>query len=378
MRPRLFAALIVLVLLLAACGAKTDPSASTDTQDPPPAEMALSDIADEALTITENNERLDDICRRKYSDAQLTPDVTVGLVADVATIDDGGFNQAAFEGMEAARRCFGVNTTFLETAGDDAEAQIRSLVDRDVDIVVTVGFQFGQPTVSVAKERPETFFIGVDQVNPNNLENYVAISFRDDEVGYLAGAIAGLVSETGIIAVVAGPEFIPPVVAMADGYELGAKSVSDDVIVLRKHMESFSDPEAGAEQANIFVDEGADVVFNAAGPTGAGAITEAAARNAKVIGVDQDQYYTIFAGGALPNSEQLVTSAVKRVDLGIFLTIAAFNTGQVDGGAVVLGASSGGVSYAPFHEAEVSDSVAEQIEQLRIDLATGAVSATTE
>ncbi len=374
MNHRILGLLAAFGLILGACGGESTSEADSQTDtSSAPNEVAMTDLVDAAREVTVNNELLDDICLRIYGDAELNTELTVGLVADVGSIDDGTFNQAAFEGMEAAGRCFGVATTFLESAGDDAADEIASMLARDVNIVVTVGFQFQEATLTAAQANPEIKFIGVDQANPDELSNYVAISFRDDQVGFLAGAMAALLSETGTVAVVAGPDYIPPVVAIADGFEAGANHVSPDTVVLRTHLDSFTDPTAGTEVASEFVNEGADVVFGAAGDTGTGATKIAAAMGAYVIGVDQDEYYTTFSGGAAANSSRLATSAIKRVDLGVFLTIAAMGNGEVEGGGLLLDAANGGVTYAPFHEADVSAEVGEQIEQIRQDLASGAM-----
>ncbi len=362
------AALLAAAILLAtACStSSTDNDAAAET---PPAELAITDILAAAEESAANNEALDSLCRRVYADAVADTELTIGLVTDVASIDDGTFNQAAFEGMEAAGRCFGVTTTFLESAGNDSEAQIAWLVNGDADIVITVGFQFQEATVAAAENRPDIRFIGVDQANPDNLPNYVAISFRDDQVGILAGTMAALLTETGTIAVIAGPDSVPPVVAIADGFEAGARAISPDIVVLRQHLDSFIDAPAGAQHAADFVRQGADVVFGAAGESGAGAIRTAAAAGAKVIGVDQDEYFTTFAGGAEPHADQIATSAIKRVDLGVFLTVAAMSTEQVKGGGFVLDAANGGVTYAPFHRADVPDAAAYRLEEVRLALA---------
>ncbi len=371
MFQRLAAALAVLVVVLAGCSSSSDTAIGTDGGSDVPTQLALTDITDDVAASAQSVQPLDDICRELYPDAELRPDVVVGLVADVASINDGTFNQAAYEGMEGAGRCLGVTTTFLESAGNDASEQIASLLAQNVDIVVTVGFQFQEATVAAAAARPDLRFIGVDQVNTDGQDNYVAISFRDDQVGFLAGVTAALLTETGTVAVAAGPDSVPPVVAIADGFEAGARSVNENINTLRVHLESFSDLPAGSAQGQAFVDEGADVVFGAAGPTGSAAITSASALGALVIGVDQDQYFTVFAGGAQPNSDKLVTSAIKRVDLGVFLTVLAMTSGELAGGDLLLGADTGGVTYAPFHEADIPANVVAALEQARLDLAGG-------
>ncbi len=368
-----FFGLLVAMGLVAACGAES--AVDTENTAAAPTDLAMTDLLEIAQEVTTNNEPLDDLCRRLYGDVIIDVELTVGLVADVGSIDDGTFNQAAFEGMDAAGRCLGVTTTFLESAGDDAAEEIASMVDRDVDIVVTVGFQFQEATVAAALARPDVRFIGVDQGNPDEIGNYVAISFRDDQVGFLAGAMAALLSESKTVAVIAGPDTVPPVVAIADGFEAGAQHISDEVAVVREHVGSFTDSSAGAQLAATFVEAGADVVFGAAGDTGTGATLTASAMGAWVIGVDQDEYFTTFAGGAEPSSHRLSTSAIKRVDLGVFLTIAAMGTGEVEGGGLLLEAANGGVTYAPFHEADIPAEAAEALEQVRLGLASGELAA---
>ena len=340
-----------------------------------PQAISLQAVAELAKNGSAAHETLDSICPRVNPDAVLVNNLTVGLVSDVGSIDDGTFNQAAFSGMEAAGRCFGLVTTFLESAGDDAASQIQSLVDRKVDIIVAVGFQFQDATIAAVKAQPELRFIGVDQVNLDKSSNYVAISFRDDQVGFLAGAMAGLMTKSNTVGVIAGPDSIPPVVAIADGFEAGARHVSPEAIVLKQHLDSFNDPQAGSAQASAFIDKGADVVFGAAGETGTGATRVAAASGAYVIGVDQDEYYTTFSGGMTLGAKRLVTSAIKRVDLGVFLALSAMSLGGIEGGDFLLDASNGGVTYAPFHMAEVPDTVAQQIETLRRGLANGEIDA---
>ncbi len=349
--------LLLIVLSLTSCDNRTvDNSAErvgnseTDTvQKPRHTTESIVVLADNS---DGSHEQLDNICPKVNPNDVLVHNLTVGLVSDVGSIDDGTFNQAAFSGMEAASRCFGMATTFLESAGDDEAAQIQSLIDRQVDIVVAVGFRFQQATVEAARSQPNIRFIGVDQVNPDKSPNFVAISFRDDQVGFLAGAMAGLITDSGTVGIVAGPDSIPPVVAIADGFEVGARYVLPQAKVLRRHMDSFVDPHAGSVQATQFIEQGADVLFGAAGDTGTGATRAAAASGAYVIGVDQDEYFTTFSGGATTGAKQLATSAIKRVDLGVFLTLAAMGQGGIEGGDFLLDASNGGVTYAPFHQAE--------------------------
>ena len=76
------------------------------------------------------------------------------------------------------------------------------------------------------------------------------------------------------------------------------------------------------------------------------------------IGVDQDEYFTTFNGGDAPGSEYLASSAIKRVDYGVFFQILQAIKGEFAGGIFVLTAENGGITYAPFHDADIPEDVA--------------------
>ena len=158
---------------------------------------------------------------------------------------------------------------------------------------------------------------------------------------YLAGVAAALSSESKKVGVIAGPKY-PPVVTIADGFEDGVAAGASDVAVQRIHLDSSIDPLLGAKTAENFAAQGVDVIFGAAGETGASAIETAATMDLHVIGVDMDQYFTTFEGGRARGSDQILTSALKRMDVGTFLSIAAVIYGGVQGGSLTLNVANGG------------------------------------
>ena len=139
------------------------------------------------------------------------------------------------------------------------------------------------------------------------------------------------------------------------------------------YNESFVDPAKGASDAAQFMGEGADVIFGAGGPTGSGGVKAAAEAGAWGIGVDQDEYFTTFAGGTAPGSEFLATSAMKRVDLAVFRNIAAAIDGSFAGGIYALTAANNGITYAPFHDAMIPAEAAATVEMVRAGLADGSI-----
>ena len=168
-----------------------------------------------------------------------------------------------------------------------------------------------------------------------------------------------------MVGVVGGLETVPPVVRFVNAFEAGAKAINPDVKVLKIYNESFTDPTKGASDAKQFIGEGADVIFGAGGKTGSGAVSEATTKGKWGIGVDQDEYYTTFNSGAAPGSKYLASSAVKRVDLGVFDNIVAQLKGEFKGGAFSLTAANDGITYAPFHDATIPDDVAAKLEEVR-------------
>jgi len=255
----------------------------------------------------------------------------------------------------------------------DYAANIATSLENDPNVVVTVGFLITTDTGEAALANPDVDFVGIDQFMLEYPDNMVGVLFNEHEGGFIAGAMAALLTESGVVGVVAGREDVPPVVKFVNGYINGAASVDPAVRVLSIYNESFGDPAKGASDAEQFMGEGADVIFGAGGPTGSGGVKAAAAAGAWGIGVDQDEYFTTFGGGSVPGSEFLATSAMKRVDLAVFDNIAASIQDTFAGGFYFLTAENSGITYAPFHDADIPGEVAVAIEVVRAGLADGTI-----
>jgi basic membrane protein A and related proteins len=358
---KLLIALVALFsLIAAACG--DDDEASDDGGTGPSASGAL-------ITLDEECEAWDGL---KAPDGY-----TVNLVTDIGKVDDGTFNQFAFEGLQGAIECFGIdpaNSSFIETVSEaDYAANIATSLGADPDVLVTVGFLITTDTEAAAKDNPDVSFIGIDQFLLEYPSNMIGVLFNEHEGGYIVGALAASLTETGVVGVVAGREDVPPVVKYVNGYIAGAASVDPDVRVLKIYNDSFNDPAKGGSDASQFIGEGADVIFGAGGPTGTGGVTAATAAGVWGIGVDQDEYFTSFTGGTVPGSEYLATSAMKRVDLAVMRNIAAAIEGTFEGGIFALTAENLGITYAPFHDADIPADAAEAVEAARSGLAAGTI-----
>lgn len=310
---------------------------------------------------------------------------TLCLVTDLGRVNDGTFNQFAHEGAVRVADDYDLEYRFIETQAEtDYAPNIATCVEEGFEAVITVGFLIADATIEAAANNPDTFFIGIDQ-DVSGVEdvpeNYVGILFREDQAGFLAGALAALwanENEEEIIAGVYGID-IPPVKRFRNGYEQGALYVNPDwevgTNILGVYIPDFLAPDRGASAAEQFIGEGAFIIFGAGGPTGSGAIQAAAQQEVFVIGVDQDEYLTTFGEGETPGAEYIITSAQKRVDEGVYLPVAALAEGDMDGfgggGNLVLDAELGGVGIAPAHDAEVPEELYEQVDEILAGLISG-------
>lgn len=290
------------------------------------------------------------------------------LVTDQGGIDDGNFNALANEGLQRAADEYGLETTVIESStASDYAPNIQTCIDSGADVVVTVGFLMTDTTLESAIANPGVNFIAIDQVFDDPPENLVGTQFREDQAGFLAGVMAALMTESNIVSGVYGID-VPAVVKFRHGFEQGVRYVNPDVTILGQYTDSFNDPALGANIAEQFLGEGADVIFGAGGGTGTGGIQFAAAEGALVIGVDQDEYYTNFDAGASPGAENLITSATKEVDVPVYTQIAALaGDPEYDwrGGTVyTLGATNDGVGFAPPHDADVPEEVTTRVEEV--------------
>ncbi len=298
--------------------------------------------------------------------------VKIGLVTDVGKVDDKTFNQFAYEGMMRAAKKFGLEANYIETQQPtDYDKNIQTFAEEGYDMIITVGFMITDSTLKMAAQYPDIKFAGVDQFYGEPLDNTMGLLFAEDQSGYVAGALAAMMSETGVIGIVAGME-IPPVIKFRKGYENGARYINPDIKVLGVYIDSFTAPDRGKAAAEAQIADGADVIFGAGGPTGSGGIVAAMEKGVFGIGVDQDEYYTTMGGGPAP---YLLSSAMKRVDNAVYSAIEAFAKDTFKGGHYMGSAENEGIGYAPFHDAEdkVSRKVKAKLDEILEKLADGSL-----
>ena len=236
---------------------------------------------------------------------------------------------------------------------------------------MTVGFGLGEATIEAAKANPDVMFIGVDQWQDDALPNLAGLMFPEATAGFMAGALAGMLTETDIVGAVLGTDLVPPVVFFKEGWENGARYTNPDVQTISTYHPggldvAFGDPEWGATTARQALDQGADIIFGAGGATGNGALIEVAGEaGALCVGVDSDQWFTV------PEAHPcLVTSAMKLIDVGVAELIGQAYAGTMQGGNFF-----GEVGLAPFHDFDgiVTDEMRATLDDVMAGLADGSI-----
>jgi basic membrane protein A len=306
---------------------------------------------------------------------------SVCLVTDLGRVNDGTFNETAYNGMVWVAEDYDLDTTFIETQAEtDYEANLQTCIDEGFEVIITVGFLIADATYEAAEANPDVFFIGVDQFVMDGPENYVGVQFREDQAGFMAGVLAAFAAESvgsDTIAGVYGID-IPPVIKFRNGFENGARYVNPDLNILGVYIDSFIAPDRGASAAEQFIGEGASVIFGAGGPTGSGGIAAAAAQGVFVIGVDQDEYATTFGAGEIPGAEYLISSATKQVNQGVYDMVALLAEGNFEdfpGGSIYLmTAELNGVGLAPPNDSILDEEVYEKTQAIFDLLIEGEIS----
>ena len=312
-------------------------------------------------------------------------EVRPGLVLDVGGLGDDGFNDSAYAGLKRAEKDFGVKGDFLEsTAPTDYADNLTQLAENGFDPVIAVGYLMTEDLTQISKQFPDTQFAIVDSVvdTPNTID----LVFREQEGSYLAGIVAGLMtqedteytsSDEKIVGFLGG-QTGPLIEKFQAGYEAGVKSVCPDCTVLVKYAgatpDAYNDPAKGKEISLQQINQGADIIYHAAGNTGAGLFDAASQEKIFAIGVDLDQ-------AKLFPKDPILTSVVKRVDNAVYQTIDSVSKGEKPTGTTVdRGLKDKGISLAPFgrFDKDVPQNVKDEVGKAEKGIISGDIKVPTK
>ncbi len=198
-------------------------------------------------------------------------DLGVAIAYDIGGKGDQSFNDAAFAGLEKAKKEFGFKTADVEpTEGEtdaDKEQRLASLAKQGYNPVIGIGFAYGPAMEAVAAKYPDTTFGIVDSVVEG--DNVASLVFAEEQASYLAGVAAAKATKSNTVGFVGGVD-IPLIHKFQAGYEQGVKDTNAKVKVVSQYLTQtaeeggFSSPDKGKAAAEGQIEKGADVIYQAA------------------------------------------------------------------------------------------------------------------
>lgn len=348
MKKKLLAVLLsaVMVFSMTACG-----GSNSSEEAPAPAAETESSAAEEGGEA------------EAEAPAAVSGDFKIGLVTDVGGVEDQSFNQSAWEGLQRAAADFGVEVNYLSSSTDaDYAPNLETFIDEDYDLIISVGYLLADATKAAAEANPDTKFAIIDD-SSIELDNVTCLTFKQEQASYLAGYVAGMMTEKNNIGFVLGMAS-DTMHLFGYGYCAGALDANPDVKIQQGNANNFGDPAMGSTLTTNFVTNGADIVFHAAGATGTGVISECQAQGIMAIGVDSDQSYLA--------PETVITSAMKRVDNAVYDTTESLINGTLEGGVKSYDLSIGGVDIAPTQDL-LTDDVIKAVEDVKAKIISGEI-----
>lgn len=392
----LVALLAVFTLIAAACGDDDDdnvaaeqptatevPADEPDEEEPAPDPTATEVPAEEP---DEEDPPADDPPEEEM--------ISVGLVFDIGGEGDQSFNDSAAAGLARAEAELGVATSKVSPNDDGSNrAELLQLQSDASDIVIAVGFLFEGDAAAVGGENADTNFgvidssmLDFDQDPPAPYsDNIAGLVFSEEQGSFLVGAAAALTSQTGTIGFIGGVCCFGLIEKFEAGYIAGAKAVNPDIEIVSQYITEFPDfdgfnaPDRAKEIASAIYEQGADVIYHAAGGSGAGMFEAAKAASedtgTKVwgIGVDSDQFNTVDPAV----QEYVLTSMLKRVDVAVFEIIKAHIDGTFGSGEIRYDLAVDGVGYSTSGDFMPADVVA-QIEDFKAQIIAGDIVVPTD
>jgi basic membrane protein A len=298
----------------------------------------------------------------------------VGLVFDVGGRGDKSFNDAAHNGLERAKKDFGIDYEEIDPGeGSDRESALRKLASKkDIGMVFGIGFIFTDDITKIATDFPDKKFGCIDYtVSDKEIpSNLAALKFKEEEGSFLVGTLAALLTKTNKLGFVGGMESAL-IKKFEAGFTSGVKYINPEIKVSVGYVsvtgEGFKNPGKAKEIALSQFSSGADIIYHASGLSGLGVFEAARDQKKFAIGVDQDQYKE--APGFV------LTSMTKQVDEVIYQTIKDFKENKFTGGIKSLGLKEKGVDYIynENNKSLIPDETRKKVEEIRIKIINGEI-----
>ncbi len=323
------------------------------------------------------------------SAAGCTSDLKVGLALDIGGLGDKGFNDLAYQALQKSISDGLIceeNTKLVEANADgtNLDENVQSLADAGYDLIIATGYAFTPGINEIAPDYPDIQFgiidgyaaCGTDCGLTNEATatpNVVDLTFKEQEGSYLVGVAAALKAQElgcdnlGFL----GGQTLPLIGKFEAGYRAGVAEIDPNIKVQVEYIgdstKAFDDPIQGEALSNKMYDNGACIIYHAAGNSGNGLFKAAAAQQKLAIGVDSDQYKAVTADQA----PFILTSMIKRVDTATYNTIKAAADGTFKGGGQVFDLASDGISYSTSNAELMTQDIIDKVNQYKQKIIDG-------
>ena len=281
--------------------------------------------------------------------------VKVGMAYDIGGRGDKSFNDSAGAGLDQAVKELCVTSKELSAVPNETDAQkaarLTLLASAGYNPIIAVGFAYAPALKTVAPKFPKINLAIVDD-SSYQATNVANLTFAANQASYLVGVIAAQATKKNNVGYIGGVN-VPLLVSFQKGYDAGVKATNSSATIQDKYLtqppdfSGFNAPDKGKATAAGMFDAGADVVYAAAGGSGAGVFVAAKAASAWAIGVDSDQY--LSADAAVQSV--ILTSALKNVNVAVFDVISASVKGSPLSGVQVYDLKNNGVGYSKSNPA---------------------------
>lgn len=293
----------------------------------------------------------------------------VGLVTDTRGLDDFGVNHETWAGLEKSH-AEGVidQIAYIESVNPkDYEKNIAFFADSGYDVIVTSEVGIRDATLHSADLYPDSVFVGMNQPEEESPSNFIPVTFPEDQMGFLAGALAAQLTRSRTVGAACETSGIASMWRYCEGFRAGVQYLDSSVkvfVVYRDNESSsnlFIDDAWGDDTAQELIDSNVDVLFAAGGGTAVGALRAAGEAKIQAIGAEKDQ-----AAALGDEASGVVTSVLGQTSSTIQELMRSLRAGNV------MGEKIGPIGYLPFDQL-VSKEVIQEMEYLLTSLENGEV-----
>lgn len=299
-----------------------------------------------------------------------TPTQHVKAAIIIRKRGDLGFNDMAWLGGQMAVKNLGAKVEYFYYENVPMAQYLEfleNIVRKGFDIIVVVNFMMAEQVAELADKYPNQKFAILDAIVEGK-PNVMSIVFKENEGSALVGALATYLSKSGTVGIVLGMD-IPPLWKFEIGYKWGIHYVMNEtgrkVKILWEYVGTFGDPNKGKEAATLMLQQGADIVYHAAGETGLGVIdavydySQKTGKKVYAIGVDAPQEWI--------RSGYVIASMVKHVEVAVYKAIEDVAKGSFKGGVIALGIKEGGVDISKPEDIKIMMDIAVELNLMRQD-----------